>query len=170
MFAETTSTKIVTAVILLLVIITTIGGIIILSRYEQGHPVEILHSPVQIWNGTIYIGGSVNLPGYYPFTYEDTIETLIRSAGGLTENSTPNDITLLLDNSKQELRAQKIDINRAEKWLLEALPGIGETIAQRIIDYRMNNGKFINTLGLIEVDGIGSSVYERIKVYITVSD
>ncbi len=170
MFIETTSGKILSAVIIMLMLIIVIGGIFVWSRYEPGNPVEITHPANEIWNGTIYIGGAVNLPGYYPFTYQDTIETLVRAAGGMTDNYNPVNITLLLDDSKHEQQIQKIDINRAEKWLLETLPGIGETIAQRIIDYRTNNGKFTSTLGLLEVDGIGTSIYERIKEYVTVSD
>ncbi|MBN2075525.1 MAG: ComEA family DNA-binding protein [Dehalococcoidales bacterium] len=167
---EATSRKIVPVIVILCVLLTSIGGIIIWSRYERGDPVEISPSTSETWIGTIYIGGAVNAPGYYPFTYQDTIEALTQAAGGITDNYTPNNVTLILDDSKPEQQTQKIDINRAEKWLLEVLPGIGEIIAQRIIDYRTNHGKFTNTLGLLEVDGIGTSIYERIKEYITVSD
>ena len=170
MFTQTTAKKIYVAVVILLVLIITIGGIIIWSKYEQGDRVEISHPTSEIWEGTIYIGGAVNLPGYYPFTYNDTLETLTQAAGGITDNYTPDNIILLLDDSKLEQQTQKIDINHADKWLLKALPGIGDKIAQRIIDFRMNNGKFSSTLELLEVDGIGTSVYEQIKEYITVSD
>ena len=156
--------------ITLLVLAITAGGIIIWSRYESGEPVAITHPTGKTWNGTIYISGAVNLPGYYPFSYEDTIETLTRAAGGISDNYSRLKFTLLINNTEQERQTQKIDINHAEKWLLEALPGIGEVIAQRIIDYRTNNGNFTSTLGLLEIDGIGASIYERIKEYITVSD
>ncbi len=167
---EVTSRKLVPIVAILFVLIVIISGIIIWSRFEQGEPVKIVNSTRNTWNGTIYIDGEVNLPGYYPFAYEDTIETLIQSAGGISENFTPDEVMLHLDIPILEQQTQKIDINRAEKWLLEALPGIGEILAQRIIDYRTDNGKFSNTLELLRVDGIGTTVYERIKEYITVSD
>jgi competence protein ComEA len=170
LFSETTLRKIFIASVILLVLIITTGGFIIWSRYEPGDPVEIIHQTEKTWDGTIYIGGVVNLPGYYPFACKDTIETLIQSAGGISEDYSLLDFTLLVDNPKQERQTQKIDINRAEKWLLEALPGIGEVLAQDIIDYRINHGKFTNTLGLLEVDGIGTSIYEQIKEYVTVSD
>ena len=64
---------------------------------------------------------------------------------------------------------QKIDINRAEVWLLKALPGIGETLAQRIVDYRRQNGPFQNTRELTGVSGIGDSTYEQIEHLITVA-
>jgi competence protein ComEA len=170
LFSETTLRRIFIATVILLMLIITTGGIIIWLRYEPGDPVEIIHLTGQTWDGTIYIDGAVNLPGYYPFTYKDTIETLTQAAGGTSDNLSLLDFNLLIDNPKQERQPQKIDINRAEKWLLEALPGIGEVVAQHIIDYRTNHGKFTNTLGLLEVDGIGTSIFERIKDYITVSD
>jgi comEA protein len=65
---------------------------------------------------------------------------------------------------------QKIDINRAEAWLLEALPGIGESKAQAIIAYRQQNGGFKHITEITEVEGIGPAIYEDIKDLITVGD
>jgi competence protein ComEA len=65
---------------------------------------------------------------------------------------------------------QKIDINRAEAWLLEALPGIGPSKAQAIIGYRQQNGYFQHIIEITEVDGIGPAIYEGIKDLITVGD
>lgn len=74
------------------------------------------------------------------------------------------------DEAGEQQEPQKIDINRAEVWLLKALPGIGETLAQRIVDYRQQNGSFHNTNELLKVAGIGTTTYERIKHLITVAD
>ena len=65
---------------------------------------------------------------------------------------------------------QKIDINRAEAWLLEALPGIGESKAQAIIAYRQQNGGFGHIIEITNVEGIGPAIYEDIKDLITVGD
>jgi competence ComEA-like helix-hairpin-helix protein len=65
---------------------------------------------------------------------------------------------------------QKIDINRAEAWLLEALPGIGPSKAQAIIDYRQQNDGFSDITEITQVPGIGPSIYEDIKELITVGD
>jgi comEA protein len=69
-----------------------------------------------------------------------------------------------------ETEPQRIDINRAEAWLLEALPGIGPSKAQAIIDYRQQNGGFGDIIEIIEVPGIGQAIYDDIKDKITVGD
>ncbi|MGD9115709.1 MAG: helix-hairpin-helix domain-containing protein [Dehalococcoidia bacterium] len=69
-----------------------------------------------------------------------------------------------------EADSQKIDINRAEAWLLEALPGIGPSKAQAIIDYRQQHGYFSNTYEITNVPGISTSMYQNFKDMLTVSD
>lgn len=70
----------------------------------------------------------------------------------------------------EEQERQKIDINRAEVRQLKTLPGIGDILAQRIVDYRQENGPFHDTSELTEVAGIGTGRYEQIKDLITVAD
>lgn len=87
----------------------------------------------------------------------------------------PIQITLLeetnvTDGVVAETEPQKIDINRAEAWLLEALPGIGPSKAQAIIDYRQQNGGFSDISELLNINGIGQSIYNDIKDKITVGD
>ena len=61
-----------------------------------------------------------------------------------------------------------VNINTASKKELDALPGIGEKLAQRIIDYRSANGPFQSVDDLIKVKGIGEKTLEKIKPYATV--
>ena len=61
-----------------------------------------------------------------------------------------------------------VNINTASAAELDTLPGIGPTTAQKIIDYRTQNGPFVNTEDIINVSGIGPGTYERIKTLITV--
>ncbi len=85
-------------------------------------------------------------------------------------NANLSGLRLYIPSMGEEQEPQKIDINRAEVWLLKALPGIGETLAQRIVDYRQKNGPFRNTAELLKVAGIDSATYEKTKHLITVAD
>ena len=62
----------------------------------------------------------------------------------------------------------KVNINTASLQELMTLEGIGEIYAQRIIDYRTDNGPFTDISQIKNVSGIGDKRYEAIKDYITV--
>ena len=59
-----------------------------------------------------------------------------------------------------------IDINSAGIQELTALPGIGETLARRILDYRKANGSFVRPEELMNVEGIGSGTLEALLDYV----
>ena len=159
-----------TVTVVLLVVIIVIGGIVAWLRFSPGRPVEISIPTGQEWQGRIYIGGNVTNPGFYSFTSGDSLETLIQAAGGATGSANLSGLKLYIPRVGEEQEPQKIDINRAEVRLLKVLPGIGETLAQRIVDYRQQNGSFNNTNELLKVSGIGTTTYENIEDLITVVD
>ena len=47
------------------------------------------------------------------------------------------------------------------------LPGVGESKAKNIIEYRTSNGPFINIEDVMKVSGIGEGLFDQIKEYIT---
>ncbi len=62
----------------------------------------------------------------------------------------------------------KLNINMATVKELAMLPGIGDAYAQRIVEYRENNGPFLSINDLMNVKGIGEKRFESISDYITV--
>ena len=157
-------------IIILLIAVIVIGGVVAWSRYSPPHPIEISLPPSPQFQGEIYIGGAVNNLGLYPLKPGDSIEALIQAAGGITDNADLTRLKLYIPTIGEKEEPQKIDINRAEAWLLNALPGIGEGRAQAIIDYRQQHGAFHNITEITKVEGIGPATYEQIKNLITVAD
>ncbi len=154
-----------------LVIAAIAGGVTLAVQHNRNQPVEIILSqtePPEL-SGEVYIGGAVANPGIYPLKEGDTLQTLLSNAG-IEPDADLSHIELYIPREGEEQSPQKIDINRAEPWLLEALPGIGEVLAQRIADYRSENGPFRTIEDLLKVSGIGPATFENIKDYLTVSD
>lgn len=71
-----------------------------------------------------------------------------------------------IDSSGEQ--TQKIDINTADKEQLMTLSGIGEAKAESIIRYRAEHGNFAQIEDITNVDGIGESLFQKIKEYIYV--
>ena len=80
------------------------------------------------------------------------------------ENSLKNDACI---SSNNNISTNKISINNATKEELMTLPGIGESKAKDIVDYRTKNGPFKKLEDLKNIPGIGENVYNNLKENIT---
>jgi competence protein ComEA len=154
-----------------LLIAAIAGGIMLAVQHSRNQPVEIVLSQTEppAQNGDLYIGGAVANPGIYSWQEGDTLETLLSDAG-VESDADLGHIEVYVPREGEEQSPQKIDINRAEAWLLEALPGIGQTLAERIVDYRNASGPFQRIEDLLKVSGVGEATFENMKDLITVSD
>jgi len=92
------------------------------SRYSGSQPIEISITSEQEWQGGINISGAINSPGVYPIKAEDNLQDIIQNAGGATSNVDLSRLNIYLPQVGEEIQVQKVDLNRAEAWLLEALP------------------------------------------------
>lgn len=150
--------------------VITVGGLTAWSRYSQGSPIEITMPPAPRLEGQIYVGGAVNSPGLYPLSDTDRLSDLLRAAGGASDNADQAQLKIYIPAKGERVSPQKVDINRADKWLLEALPGIGEVRAQAIVSYRQLHGPFKSINDLSRVDGIGPDTLIKLAPLITVAD
>ena len=169
--------KLWAAAIVFLVAVIIVGGVIIKNRLSSTQPIEIsLLNPAKAGEqsnpglGSIYVGGAIASPGWYQLKSSDTIPDLIQTAGGISDGADSGKIELRVPLAADAKTSQKVDINRADSWLLEALPEIGKTLAQRIIEYRQKNGPYHSIDEILKVPGIGTAVYDKIKNLITVAD
>ena len=135
------------------------------------------------------VAGWVRRPGVYEFTEGARVIDAIDAAGGARSGAVLEALNLaapltdgtqiLVPREGQEgvapapvtggaVAGGLVNVNSAIATELEELPGIGEVIAQRIIDYRTENGPFATVDELIDVSGIGDAILESIRELVTV--
>ncbi len=141
----------------------------------------------------VYVCGAVRSPGVYELDADARINDALEAAGGFAENADIDivnladvaadgqkiyfpvegeDITSDIRKNQNDLADagsdSLININEAGVEELTELPGIGETRAGQIIEYRQTYGRFSDKEDLKNVSGIGDSIYRKLETYITV--
>ena len=146
----------------------------------------------------VHITGEVNKPGIVVLKSNSRIADAINKAGGATKEADLNQINLAyiledgqkiyIPNKNEKIdedeyitegngnnignnnskEGEKVNINEAMQTELEELPGIGPSLASRIIEYREQNGDFKKIEELQNVKGIGDAKYNDIKDKVTV--
>ena len=137
------------------------------------------------------VAGWVRHPGVYEFEEGARVIDAIDAAGGARPGSMLESLNLAapLTDGSQILVPKEgddgsapvagtsgagagpggpINVNTASATELEALPGVGEVIAQAIVDYRTENGPFASVDQLLDVSGIGDVTLENIRELVTV--
>ncbi len=132
----------------------------------------------------VKIEGQVAHPGTYTISTDSTIGDLVNLAGGYLSSA---DLDALNDTLFIEGRtlvyvpmlsgysqscvidpdAKKINVNSATIEELKEVNGISETLATRIVAYREENGDFQTLEELMNVVGIGTKTYEKIRDSLT---
>lgn len=162
----------------------------VVARNPTGEAVRLRPAPTEI-PLVVHVTGAVPRPGVYALPKGTRVQDAISAAGGFLADAEKEGINLarLLDDGEQleipymegfspviptpveeivTSTTDLININTASSIELESLPGIGPKTAQKIIEYREQNGPFISTEDIVNVSGIGPVTYERIKDLITV--
>lgn len=153
---------------------------------EQG---DVAPSPDASGELYIHVFGAVEHPGLYVLPDGSRVVDAVFAAGGLRESAAPEGVNLareLADGeqiavpTKEQVASGEvptpaqpdgsgggsespIDLNAAGPTELEALPGIGPALAQRIIAWRDDNGPFGSVDDLLAVSGIGEKVLAGIR-------
>ena len=164
----------------------------VVARNPSGQAVTLRPVPTEK-PIVVHITGAVPRPGVYALAQGSRVQDAISAAGGFLAEAEKTGINLAraLEDGEQldipykegaspvileapaateapVVSTELININFASQAELESLPGIGPTTAQKIIQYREQNGSFLTTEDIINVPGIGPGTYERIKDLITV--
>ena len=173
-------------------VLLIIGGIISLALAIYSFVSIITNDPlppqepssqVETTTGPIaYITGAVAKPGLYAIESTSSLGDLVKSAGGLVSYADTQAINLAepvepgshihipfhyTGNPESLLRGNQININTASEKDFDALPGIGSTMAKRIIDYRNEHGNFDAIEDLKKVKGIGDGVFKKFADKVT---
>jgi competence protein ComEA len=158
------------ATFLLIAIILVSSAVIWLGRDKNQEIIILSPQSNQIYPANVIIDGAVANPGSFSLRENDTVSGLIDAAGGLTQNADATNLKIVVPQIGNIATSQRVNINKAEIWLLQALPGIGEVRAQSIVNYRSQNGPFKNIEELMKIPGFNESTFNKIKQLITISE
>jgi competence protein ComEA len=134
----------------------------------------------------IYVTGAIVAPDVYQLPADARVKDLVLAAGGFTIDADSEAVNLaapLSDaqhihiprrgevapvSSESSTSAEQVkvgallNLNTASAADFDELPGVGPTIAERIVDYRNEHGPFQSVDDLADVKGIGASLLEKI--------
>ncbi len=86
---------------------------------------------------------------------------LLRQGMGAPELRTEE--TVIAERRQEDASSGRIDLNTASAAELAALPGLGRTLAERIVEYRRINGRFRFPYEIKDIPGIDEKTYEALR-------
>ncbi|MBP3256079.1 MAG: helix-hairpin-helix domain-containing protein [Clostridia bacterium] len=177
--------------IIVIVIICTIIGIFVYNLLQNQTEEEynflenekeenvIIEKVIKTQMIKVHIDGEVVNPGVIEIEEGKRIIDAVNLAGGLTEEANIKNINLAyvledamkihipnINDEEEEMQQEqnlKINLNTASVEELQKLDGIGSSMAQKIVNYRKENGKFNSIEDLKNISGIGDSKLDKIK-------
>ena len=120
----------------------------------------------------VSISGEIESPGVYELLPSTTVAEAIHTAGGGTVMADLTRLNLgarLLDSSELKVPCREagfhtpVSVNRSSVEELMTLPGVGPTLARRIVKHRELYGPYGTIAELLAIDGIGPKSLERIE-------
>lgn len=169
------------AVAALVAILVSLNSVKSIPAVGVTTPVSTPFSLPEIY---VHIVGEVAKPGIYNLNSDSRVFDAIFAAGGFTAKAEQSSVNLAraLNDGEQLVVLNRdspnnpigaagttdlISLNLGDLSDLEKLPGVGPTLAARIIDWRLANGGFKKFEDLKRVSGIGSKLYAQIKAKAT---
>ncbi len=130
-------------------------------------------APISAAEIVVAVSGRVYKPGLVRLPAGSRVADAIEAAGGVLPDTDMSTVNLARKLSDGELiavgvdsgptPAGKVNLNAATLAQLDALPGVGPVLAQRILDYRTQHGGFKSVNELRQVDGIGDATFAHLK-------
>ena len=170
------------------------GEVVTMSTPSQTAPTASSATSQSATGLVVHVLGAVRDPGLVKLPESSRVQDAIDAAGGLTRGADAGELNLAqlvtdgqqvvigtTDDPAGEVRdggqtgagsgspaTATLDLNRANQVQLEELPGIGPVIAQAILTWRQQHGRFSRIEELQEVDGIGPKTYAQIEPHVRV--
>jgi len=149
---------------------------------------EVVSETVAPASVYVHVSGQVREPGLYRLDQGARVVDAVAAAGGFSEKASRDGVNLarpVSDGEQLLIPAEgaeqtdagapaepqgdgRVNLNTADLAALDTLPRVGPAIAQRILDWREENGSFTSVDDLMAVPGIGEKMLESLRDLVTV--